>query len=44
MWDEPRPDLLREILSKTADELPPTESLQNKVLKAYLKMKERAAK
>jgi hypothetical protein len=44
MWDEPRPELFWEILSKTADELPPTESHQNKVYKAYLRKKERAAK
>jgi hypothetical protein len=44
MFDEPRPDVFKKFLVKEADQLPPCESLQDKVLKAYLRMKERAAR
>jgi hypothetical protein len=42
MYNEPRPDLFRRFLKKEADEKPPPESLKDKVLKAYLKMKMKA--
>jgi hypothetical protein len=44
MYDAPRPDLFTRFLSKSADEVPPTESLQDKVLKAYVRMQHKAAK
>jgi hypothetical protein len=43
MFDEPRPDLFKTLLRKSPDELPETESLEDKVLRAYLNMKKKAA-
>jgi hypothetical protein len=42
MFDEKRPDLFRKLLNKAPDQLPPEESLEEKVLRAYTKLKLRA--
>ncbi|PNF35650.1 hypothetical protein B7P43_G17966 [Cryptotermes secundus] len=42
MFDEPRPDLFREILDKTSEQLPEAETLESKTLKACARMKLRA--
>jgi hypothetical protein len=42
MFNEPRPDLFKTFLKKLANQLPPDESLSDKVLRAYLRMKLRA--
>lgn len=39
-----RPDLFKKFLKKDADQLPPDESLSDKVLRAYLKMKLKAGR
>ena len=44
IFDSPRPDLFEEFLKKGCAQKPPAESLQEKVLKAYVRMKEKAAK
>lgn len=44
MRDEPRPDLFKKFLNKRTDEVPPRESIEEKVVKAYMRMKERAVK
>jgi hypothetical protein len=44
MYDEPRPDLFKKFLVKEADQRAPLESLQDKVLKAYINMKTKALK
>jgi hypothetical protein len=43
MHDKPKPDFLKKFLTKEADELPPLESFQEKAMKAYLRMTEKAA-
>jgi hypothetical protein len=42
MFNESQPDLFKKILKKDADQLPPAESLSDKVLRAYLRMRMRA--
>lgn len=42
MFNESRPDLFKKFLKKDADQLPPDESLSDKVLRAYLRMKLKA--
>jgi hypothetical protein len=44
MYDKPRPDLFKKFLVKEADLQPPSDSLQEKVLKAYIRMKAKAMK
>jgi hypothetical protein len=44
MCGEDRPDLLKEILKKAPENTSPIETLQNKIVKAYVRMTERAAK
>lgn len=44
MYDEPRPDLFKKFITKEADQMPPTESHQEKALKAYIKLREKATK
>jgi hypothetical protein len=44
IFDSPRPDLFEEFLKKGSEQKPPAENLQEKVLKAYIRMKEKAAK
>jgi hypothetical protein len=44
IFDNPRPDLFEEFLRKGSEQKPPAESLQKKVLKAYVRMKEKTAK
>jgi hypothetical protein len=44
MSNEKRPNLFGEILSKTKDQQPGTENLQDKITLAYLTMKKKAAK
>ena len=39
MFNELRPDLFKKILKKDADQLPLYESLSDKVLRAYVRMK-----
>jgi hypothetical protein len=42
MFNESRPDLFKMFLTKDADQLPPAESLSDKVLRAYLRMRLKA--
>ena len=42
--DSPRPDVFEEFLKKGSEQKPSAVGLQEKVLKAYVRMKERAAK
>jgi hypothetical protein len=44
MFNDPRPDLFEEFLKKGPGQKPPIESLQEKVLKVCVRMKEKAAK
>jgi hypothetical protein len=44
IFDSPRPDLFEEFLKKGSEQKPLGESLQEKVLKAYVRMKEKAVK
>jgi len=44
IFHSPRPDLFEEFLKKGSEQKLPAESLQEKVLKAYVRMKEKAAK
>jgi hypothetical protein len=44
MFDVPTPDLFQKLMIKTADQIPLRESQQQKVLKAFVKMKEKAAR
>jgi hypothetical protein len=44
MFDDPKPDLFEKFLKRELEQRPPTESLQEKVLKAYVRMKKKAAK
>jgi hypothetical protein len=43
IFDSPTPDLFEEFLKKVSEQKPPAESLQEKVLNAYVRMKEKAA-
>jgi hypothetical protein len=42
--DSPRPDLFEKFLKKGSEQKPSVESLQERILKAYARMKERAVK
>lgn len=42
MFDEPKPDMFEKIFVKSPDQKPPAESLEIKVLRAYVKMKAKA--
>ena len=44
IFDSPRPDLFEKFLKKGSEQKPPAENLQEKVPKAYVRMKKRAAK
>jgi hypothetical protein len=44
LHDKPMPDLYRKFLTKETDQMPPCESSQEKALKTYIKMKEKAAR
>jgi hypothetical protein len=44
IFDSPRPDLFEEFLKKGSEQKPLAEDLQKKVLKAYVRMKEKATK
>jgi hypothetical protein len=44
IFDSPRPDLFEEFLKKGSEQKPLVESQQEKVLKVYVRMKEKAAK
>jgi len=44
MFDEPPPDLFKELMTKTMDQMPQNESREQKALKAFSKMKQKAAK
>jgi hypothetical protein len=44
IFDSPRPDMFGELLKKRSEQKPWVESLQEKVLKAYVRMKEKTAK
>jgi hypothetical protein len=44
MFNDPKPDLFEKFLKKGLEQKPPIESLQEKVLKVYVRMKEKAAK
>jgi hypothetical protein len=44
MFNDPKPNLFEKFLKRGPEQRPPTESLQVKVLKAYVKMKEKEAK
>src|SRR5215510_13198057 len=44
MFNNSKPDLFEKFLKKGPEQKPATESLQEKVLKAYVKMKEKATK
>ena len=43
-FDSPRPDLFEEFLKKGSEQKSPAKSLQEKVLKSYVRMKEKAEK
>jgi hypothetical protein len=43
MHNKPKPDLFKKFLTREADKLPPRKSIQEKAMKAYLRMKEKAA-
>jgi len=43
-FDSPRPDLFEEFFKKGSEQKPPAQNLQEKVLKAYVRMKEKTAK
>jgi transposase InsO family protein len=43
IFNEPKPDVFRKILRKTQDQMPPVESLEDKILHAYARMKQKAA-
>jgi transposase InsO family protein len=43
IFNEPKPDAFKQILRKTQDQIPPIESLEDKILHAYARMKEKAA-
>jgi hypothetical protein len=42
LYGNPKPDVFREILKKTADKLPLEDTLSDKILKAYARIKLRA--
>jgi hypothetical protein len=44
MYNQSRPDLFVKLLNKTKDQNPDVESLQEKITKAYTRMKEKAIK
>ena len=44
IFDSPRPDLFEEFLKKRSEQKPPAEGLQEKVLKACVRMKKKVAK
>jgi hypothetical protein len=44
MFDDPKPDLFEKFVKRGPEQRPQTESLQDKVIKAYVRMKEKAAK
>jgi hypothetical protein len=44
MFGDPTPDIFRKILKKTQDQIPEEASLEDKVLRAYARIKLKAAK
>jgi hypothetical protein len=43
IFDEPKPDVFKRILLRTREQMPPIESLEEKILHAYARMKQKAA-
>jgi hypothetical protein len=43
IFNEPKPDIFKQIIPKTLDQMPPQEKLEDKLLHAYARMKQRAA-